>query len=264
MPRIRWDELPAAARRAVADHTGDIITTAPSTRSGPSGFATMLHTAAGAVLVKGVPLAHPQVRTQQREAEVNPYLPATCPRLLWHVRAGGWALLGYELIVARQAVYEPGSPDLPRVETAVAELQHTQLPAGAPAQDAAERWAEYAGSEDASPLTGTTLLHTDLAPHNVLISGRARVTGWTRPTRGAAWIDPAVLILRLMDAGHTAADADMWAKRFPAWAEAPRTHVQLFNQLNARRWSALATEDPQPWKQRMAELARAWASHWEG
>jgi hypothetical protein len=69
---------------------------------------------------------HPQIKTQQREADINPYLPATCPRLLWRIVESGWDLLGYEH--GRTADFSPDSPDLPRVVTALAALARTLCP----------------------------------------------------------------------------------------------------------------------------------------
>lgn len=262
MDRIHWDELPAEARAAVTEHTGPVLKAETSSSGVNSGIAARLHTAGPTVFVKGVPADHPQARTQQREADVSPFLPEACPRLLWRVEAAGWDLLGYEYLDGRHADYTPGSPDLALVAGAVVELQRVELPTDAPVKDAAQRWAAYAGGEDTSPLAGATLLHTDLAPHNVLVTDRAHLIDWAWPTRGAAWIDPAVLILRLMEAGHSAAEADAWAHRLPSWAGAPRAGVQLFSDANARTWGEIAGADPQPWKRRMHELALAWVGYW--
>lgn len=263
MDRIHWEALPAAARAAVTDHTGIVIKAETAAGGVNSGIAARLHTLDTTVFVKGVPTDHPQIATQQREADVNPYLPAASPRLLWHVTEAGWDLLGYQHLDARHAAYEPGSPDLPLVADAVAELQDVELPDEVKAKEAPQRWAAYAGDEDTAPLAGRTLLHTDLAPHNVLITNRAHLIDWAWPTRGAAWIDPAVLILRLMEAGHSAVEADAWAAgRFPSWANAPADAVQVFNDANARLWAEVAGADPRAWKRRMSDLACEWASYW--
>jgi Ser/Thr protein kinase RdoA (MazF antagonist) len=93
-----------------------------------------------------------------------------------------------------------------------------------PLKRAEERWAGYVESAVALELLrGDTLLHTDHNPMNVLIADAAvHLVDWAWPTRGAAWIDPACLALRLMAAGHGPAEAEACAARVPAWAEAPR------------------------------------------
>ena len=261
MLRSRWDDLPPAARAAVEDRTGPILRTRTASAGANSAVATTLYTADSTVFVKGVPTDHPQIRTQQREADVNPHLPASSPRLLWRVRDAGWDLLGYEHVAGRHADYEPGSEDLPLVADALAELQRTPCP-DVPLKLAEQRWSEYAGPRGVDQLAGTTLLHTDLAWHNVLITNRAHVIDWAWPTRGAAWIDPAVLVLRLIEAGHTAQAADAWAHRLPSWSTAPSEAVAAFSEANANAWDEIARNDPQKWKKNMARIAHDWVTYW--
>ncbi|MFE1854121.1 aminoglycoside phosphotransferase [Streptomyces sp. NPDC059489] len=260
--RIHWTGLPAAARAAVEAHTGPVVRADTASAGVNSGIAATVTTATATLFVKGVPAGHPQVRTQRREAAINPYLPAASPRMLWHVQAGGWDLIGYQRLTGRHADYTPGSPDLPLVAHAVNELQDTPCP-DIELKRAEQRWASYAGSSDASTLAGNTLLHTDLAPHNVLVNDRAHIIDWAWPTRGAAWIDPAVLILRLMEAGHTARAADEWAcEHIPSWQPAPHLDVLAFSRANAAAWDEIARNDPQGWKKEMSRHAHDWVTFW--
>jgi hypothetical protein len=260
--RIHWTDLPAAARAAVEAHTGPVLSADTAQAGVNSGIAATVRTAKTVLFVKGVPADHPQVRTQHREAAINPYLPPASPRMLWHIQAGDWDLIGYQRLTGRHADYTPGSPDLPLVAHAVAELQATPCP-DIELKRAEQRWSTYAGSSDVSVLAGNTLLHTDLAPHNMLISDRAHVIDWAWPTRGAAWIDPAVLILRLMEAGHSAAGADAWARAsFASWASAPPAAVTVFADASAAAWDEIARNDPQGWKKNMARHAHDWVTYW--
>ncbi|MGW1489760.1 aminoglycoside phosphotransferase [Streptomyces sp. NPDC002402] len=261
--RIHWDDLPLAAHAAIEQHTGPVLSAETTTGGVNSGIAAIVRTARSVLFVKGVPADHPQVRTQQREAEINPYLPAACPRLLWHVREGGWDLIGYERIVGRHANYSPGSPDLPLVARALVELQNTPCP-DIELKRAEDRWSGYAGPAGVEQLIGDALLHTDLAPHNLLITTRGHLIDWAWPTRGAAWVDPAVLILRLMEAGHPAPSADAWARdQFPTWATAADASVLAFSEANARTWDEIARNDPQVWKKNMSRLAHDWLNYWQ-
>ncbi|MER6616288.1 aminoglycoside phosphotransferase [Streptomyces xantholiticus] len=262
MPRVHWNDLPEPARNAIIERTGPVQKVETAQGGANSGFAARVHTASDVIFVKGMPATHSQMPTQRREAAINPYLPAASPTLLWNVQEGGWDLLAYECILARHADYTPGSPDLPLVAAALGELQAIDGPSLASVKEAPTRWATYLGG-DAELLAGTTLLHTDLAPHNVLITDRAHLIDWAWPTRGAAWIDPAVLILRLMEVGHTAQDADRWAGRFRSWATAPSVAVAAFSRANMRVWAEIVSHDPLPWKQHMAEAAREWTAYWE-
>ncbi|MDQ6616449.1 MAG: hypothetical protein M3083_17340 [Actinomycetota bacterium] len=92
----------------------------------------------------------------------------------------------------------------------------------------------------------------------------ARLIDWAWPTLGAAWLDPACWVLRLIVAGHTAEGAERWARRVPAWQTATRNHLSMFAVANARLWDEIATSDPKPLKARMRAAARSWADHRKG
>jgi hypothetical protein len=247
----------------VHECTGPVLAAANVSTGANSGLAVKLHTQTGPVFVKGIRLDHPQVKTQAREAGVNSYLPPSAPRLLWHVQAGGWDLLGFELVDGRIADYSPGSPDLPLVVTALEELAAVDVPE-IPLLDCAQRYAAY--SDQAELFVGSALLHTDMAPHNVLVDGTgegvAHLIDWAWPTRGAAWVDPAVWIIRLIDAGHTPKTAEEWAARLSAWRAAPRSTMTAFAGANAVMWEEIATNSPDvEWQKSMAVSARLWADY---
>ncbi|WP_158734445.1 hypothetical protein [Streptomyces sp. NRRL F-2747] len=95
------------------------------------------------------------------------------------------------------------------------------------------------------------------------MTDRAHLIDWAWPTRGAAWIDPAVLILRLMEGGHSAEAADAWARgEFPSWAAARHTAVAAFSEANAHTWDEIARHDPQDWKKHMGRIAPDWVTYW--
>jgi hypothetical protein len=97
----------------------------------------------------------------------------------------------------------------------------------------------------------------------MLISDRAHIIDWAWPTRGATWIDAAVPILRLMEAGHSAAGADAGARAsFASWTSAPPAGVAVFADASAAAWDEIARNDPQDWKKNMARHAHDWVTHW--
>jgi hypothetical protein len=51
---------------------------------------------------------------------------------------------------------------------------------------------------------------------------------WSMPCRGAAWIDTALMVIRLIRAGHSPAQAEAWAARTPAWSAARHEAVDAF------------------------------------
>ncbi|WP_406395931.1 aminoglycoside phosphotransferase [Streptomyces sp. NBC_00887] len=256
MSRIPFDQLPADVRQAVADKTGAVHQATTVSGGMNSGIASVLRTENGSIFVKGIPADHPQAAAQRREAAVAPHLPPSCPHLYWHLAVDGWSILGYEVIDGRHADYSPGSADLSLVAAALAELQGIAAPADVDIKDAADRWADYAPPGTLHHFEGKTLLHTDFAPDNVLITqGRARLVDWAWPTRGAAWIDPGALVLRLMDAGHSAEQAIAFADRFPSWCNAAPEVLAAFGAATATLWREIAEQDSDEWKQGMAEHA---------
>ena len=85
------------------------------------------------------------------------------------------------------ADYSPGSLDIPKVIAALLQLQELTCP-DIDLKQADQRWASYTSAPDL--LVGTSLLHTDWSPGNVLVNERAYLVDWAWPTKGAAWIDP--------------------------------------------------------------------------
>lgn len=115
------------------------------------------------------------------------------------------------------------------------DLSRAEVPDGyEPVKYADDRWKSCdADPSDAEMLDGTALIHTDWMPGNVLISeGRAWLIDWAWATLGAAWIDPACWLLRLMAHGHTAEDAESIASCLPAYRAADPAHVDAFARAN--------------------------------
>ncbi|MGV9908894.1 hypothetical protein ACWEWD_04580 [Streptomyces tendae] len=84
------------------------------------------------------------------------------------------------------------------------------------------------------------------------MDARAHIIDWAWPTRGAAWIDPAILVLRLLEAGHRLVEADAFASRFSSWRTAPAEAKEAFAAANAAAWQEIARADPASWKAAMA------------
>jgi len=90
------------------------------------------------------------------------------------------------------------------------------------------------------------------------------IIDWAWPTRGAAFIDPACLLLRLMLDGHTAPQAEAWAAQFTSWRTTPHEAINVFAVACARLHDEMACYDPQPWKKRFAAVAQDWAEYRSG
>ncbi len=262
MQRRQWSDLPDEARAAVEAYTGPVLKAVPTGGGLNSGLASVLHDADGAVFVKGLPADHAQAWTQGREAAIAPHVADVAPRMLWHVRAGDWDLIGYEHIDGRHADYTPGSPDMSRVAEALALLGKTPCP-DVPVKTV-HRWQDYVDRpEDLNRLDGVALLHTDLNPTNILVpgDGRALLVDWAWPTRAAAWIDPACWVVWLVAAGHTPAEAERQAAAIPSWSQADAVALDMFARVQARLWAEIADDTPGRWAEGVAEAAAQWEKH---
>ncbi|MDQ7802655.1 phosphotransferase [Amycolatopsis sp. A133] len=253
--------LPPAARAAVEVEIGEIRRVEPLASGLNSAFAAVLHTADGAVFVKGMPEGHPGVRGQQREAAIAPHISGIAPRLRWHLNPAGWDLLGFDHLPGHTADLSPGSPDLAslaRTLTRLGELEPPPLPLPRIEQ----RWTGLADDADLALLADEHLLHTDLNPNNILVSdGRAWLVDWAWPTLGAPWVDPACAALWLIAEGHTPTAAETWARTLPAWTRVPRDGLDTFVAVSSRLWTTIADDDAQPWKLALRNAANLWLTH---
>lgn len=241
-PRVAWGELDPAVRACVEDAVGPVGSAATVWTGFSCDFAAALGTAYGSYFVKGVPLGHPAVAQQRVEAAVAPYVTALSPRLVEHIREFGWDVLVFEYVDAAHVDLSPGSPDLPCVAEALRSLGALPPPGDDLALErVADRWAEYLDATALSLLRGDHLLHTDLNPHNLLCGGgRAYVVDWATAARGPAWVDVAHAVLRLMEQGHTAVDAEAWARQVPCWRAVSAAEIDALVTANVRAWRAMA------------------------
>lgn len=262
LTRTDWEDLPGAARVAVEKHAGPVVSARTVPQGLNSAVAAVLTTRWGKVFVKGLRQDYPRRNTQDLEWMVAPYVAAVAPRLVWRVEEAGWDLLGFEYVDGRHADYEPGSPDLGPLLDTMTVLGRTPCP-DLPIRNAAERWRPYLDSpQDAEWLQGEQLLHTDYNPLNVLMVGRrALLVDWAWPTRGAGWVDPACLILRLIAGGHTPMQAERVVSVLPAWQAAPTAGVDVFAAASVRLWEEISVRDSVSWTGRMAGAARLWLEY---
>ncbi|MEU2021967.1 aminoglycoside phosphotransferase [Streptomyces sp. NPDC016469] len=268
--RIVLDQLPPAARTAVEEHTGPLLTVEEATEGFNSEIAARVTSAAGTWHVKGLRTDHPRAWTQHREATVAPFLTGLAPSLRWHVETAGWDLLGFEALTGHHAVYAPGSPDLPEVASLLRRLGDAPCP-GIELRRAEQRLERYAvHPDDLHFFAGPHLLHTDLNNTNVLVDDdapageRARLVDWAWATRGAAWLDAGYWVIWLIASGHTPASAEHRAAEIPSWHTAPAEGITAFAAANANVWSEISSADPDPWTQRLAAAATAWHVHRSG
>ncbi|MEU4801276.1 hypothetical protein [Actinosynnema sp. NPDC023587] len=280
--RRDWYDLPEELRQAVEHRTGQVTATTSPEAGRNSELAVTLSTASGPVFCKGITTGSPLVTMHRNELAVGPHLPADlAPRLLWHIDAAGWLLLGFEHLAGHHADLSPESDDLPAVADAVARL-HRTTPPPTPRRPMANQWAHGLRTELASPLPddadpwsatnadlvsdwaakapdhmhGDHLVHSDLNPANFLITDTAKVVDWAWWRTGAPWIDPALLVIRLIAAGHPPDAAEHWAARHsPDFAATPSDALTAFAASTLRLWERRFANTPP------TAAARTWTRH---
>ena len=267
IPRVDWEQLPPGARDAVEALIGPVQS---ATTVGPGqncAIATLLNTQQGRVFVKGLRTDQRGVVIQQREAAINPHVRAVSPELMWRIEIDGWDLLCFEYVDGRGADYAPGSADLPHLVATMRRLAELPCPNLPPVcfRPAEQRWAEAIDDPAAREmLAGDTILHTDYNPANVLVTahGNVQIIDWAWPTKGAAWIDPACLVPRLIAWGHSPASAEEIARENPAWADAEPAAIDRFASALTSLWCEIARDQPgETWKQTLAACAQQWLGH---
>lgn len=261
---VRWEQLPDETRKLVEQRIGPVVRAEPAGAGFNHHVAAILHTHGGGAFIKGVRVGDRRANRQAIEAAVATMAVTISPRMLWHLPdADGWNLLAFEAVIgARHASLAPGTEDLEPVTRALRALGSLESRLGGVTDRIERRWAEYAAPGEVDLLQGEQLLHTDLRPDNMLIrNDRAWVVDWSWPTLGAAWIDPAFVALWLIAEGHHPRDAQAWLQTVPTAKNASKAAMDAFTAINARLWSRIATDDPQPWKSSLAKAADDWASY---
>lgn len=257
--RTKWNDLPERVRATVEGHAGTVHRVDTISSGLNASFTARLHTNMGLTFAKGVP--SDRAIAQRREAEINPHVQPIAPRLLWEVDTQGWHILGFEHLSGRAADLSPGSADLVGIADVLGHLADLATPRNA-CKRIEERWADAAQRAGVGTelLAGDHLLHTDLNPHNILVTDTGpRLVDWSWPTLGAAWVDTACAALWLIAEGHSPAAAESWASRTEVWAETTPKALDVFTKTNVVLWGQIAAAEPRPWKQRLHEAAAAWA-----
>ncbi|GAA4795465.1 hypothetical protein [Streptomyces ziwulingensis] len=248
----------------IQEHTGSVAAIRRTERGFSSDLTAVVDCARGPFFVKAM-RNRPGGRRESliRERLINGYLGHISPPLLWDVEAEEWLVLGFDVVDGRSADFAPGSPDLALVVDAISEIGRLSLPPVA--QDWVEtRWDRFtADSLEAELFRGDSLLYTDINPSNFLVEKRrVWAVDWAWPTRGAGFIDPALLVIQLIAAEHTPGDAEKWAERLPSWREATSQAVDAFAAANLRMYRASVDRKPDvDWLKAMVDACQEWANH---
>lgn len=287
--RLAWEALPAERVAAVEERIGPVIKAEEAGSGLMPGLAATLHAEGGRYFVKAAPADSPARDLYEREIAAGQSLPpgVPAPRLLLASDGGGWLLMVFEHAGGHDADLSPGSADLPAVSGTVQAIGAARAWDGAPPvaanvaalQDKASRllashpdgppWDMYAAAIsdfDSGWLAGTSLVHYDLHSANLQVDagGTAKALDWSFACSGAPWVDFALLLPRLIEAGHTPADAEQFAAQLPAWKCAPPRAVtalaalwSLFREYKAH----YGPRHARGIRAQAAEAGRAWVAH---
>jgi hypothetical protein len=225
--------MPANIRAAVTDQTGPVT----AAHDIPDGYnclaAVVLDTPAGQVFVK----ATGPDGSALREASLSPVVTGIGPRFRWFVAVDGWHITGHDALpAARHTQLGPDSGDLPLLADLLARAARIPAPAHLPAW--ADQWTGHATPAELAHLHGDTLIHGDINEHNALISGgRAWLVDWDTASSGPAWVDTAEAVVRAMEDGCGAEEAQGFAEAVPAWRAAAPAAIRAWADVRCRAFT---------------------------
>ncbi|WP_046472448.1 aminoglycoside phosphotransferase family protein [Allosalinactinospora lopnorensis] len=241
MDRFTWAHLPEPARTAFEAEFGRVRLTTTTPAGLTVGIASIVETESTAVFVKAIPARSPAAASYRRELAVAAARPKSAPRLLW-VSDAGWITLVWEYVSGRHvdlardadeviaALVATGRcpVDLPPVtdedeKVAVLLAAARRTVADPPSDlehiDLYSRAITRVSEDD---FAGGALVHADPAISNMIATtDGVRLVDWALAARGPAWLDSALLIAPMIEAGYSPAAAEAWAAQYPAWAHAP-------------------------------------------
>jgi aminoglycoside phosphotransferase (APT) family kinase protein len=288
MTTLHWESLPASTVTTIEDHTGPVIKAETITTGLMPGLAAVLHTGTARYFLKAAPHDNPAYHLYAREHAANTALPpgSPAPPMLLAADTAEWLVMVFQYVDAPDADLSPGSPDLPGILATLAAINSVPAPGTAPPVTAnvtaltdkaaallakhpdGHPWDMYAAAIDgftADALTGTTLVHYDLHPGNLKVTGNGVLAlDWAFACAGTPWTDAALLTPRLIEAGHSPASADSLMSRHPAWKTAPPAAVTALGALWTIFREYKAQYGPQharPYREQAARAGRSWITY---
>ncbi|MYV66949.1 phosphotransferase [Streptomyces sp. SID2131] len=267
--RVDWEQLPAELRNEVEGRAGK-VRAAERVSTGLNSPAAFVITTArkGRLFFKGIRLDDPDSAEAMRTEEgVNATVAGVSPAIRHSFNVAGWHCLAFVHIDGRHIDLSPGTKDLDALAFVLNRMQRftgddrNLRNANLAIPRLVDRFTGFLNDGDADLLSGSSLLHTDTNPHNIMIGtpgGDAYVVDWAMPAFGPAWVDMANTAVRLMEEGQPAADAVAWLNAFPAWQAADPKAVEAYVGATCRQWAArIGEKDAKSSNDRFRQLVPA-------
>lgn len=250
--RSDWAALPPAVTEEIADRLGE-TRIAPAASGDHAEIAATVTGTSGPVFVKAA-RSDLGVRSLRYELQVGEALqPPRSPAVLWQFDVDGWLVAGFDHLDGPHADLSPASPDLNLLATAIKELADAPEPA-IPLYNPQARLGFSHPAMD-----GVSLIHTDLNPANLIVTGKGlRIVDWAYATKAAPWLELAMIVPWLIGSGHTPAQAEQWLAQFPAWNSVGEDVLDHFAHSNAAKWAAKAQTSSLPWVHDLADWTGQW------
>jgi aminoglycoside phosphotransferase (APT) family kinase protein len=287
--RFQWESFPSGHVAAIEEVTGPVVKAESVAGGLMPGLAAVVHAASGQYFVKAAPADSPAARLYEREVAANAALSSSvpAPRMRYSSAEGGWLVMLFDFLDARDADLSPGSPDLGGVLAAVAAINAAPAWSAAPPvtvnvaalqdkagallakQDGGWRGDMYRAAIadfDTAALVGDRLVHYDLHPGNLKVTADADVVAvdWAFACAGAPWLDAALLVPRLIEAGHSPAAAERLVASLPGWQTAPPPAVTALAALWTmfREYKAsYGPDDARGFREQAARAGRSWVEY---
>ena len=254
--RKDWTALPDAVASGIAERAGGTRVT-PASGGDHAEIAATVAGPDGKVFVKA---ACSELGQRSLRYEVAATLAVDLPyrpRIHWQFETDGWLVAGFEHLDGRHADLAPGSQDLGLLAAALEDLARTPAACG-------QQWFTPAGRLGFShpAMNGGTLVHSDLNPTNLIMTGTGlRIVDWAYATKAAPWVELALIPQWLIGSGHAPEQAERWLTALSAWSTTGPATLDYFAFRNAEKWSSKAQSSTAAWVHDLAEWTKRWAAY---
>jgi hypothetical protein len=219
----------------------------------------------GQFFVKAFEESDPATSDPQ-EVAVYPLLGKVAPPLVAYERSSDWMVLVYAFADGSHCDLRLGSADVPKVVAVVDAVGGIELP------EALQRfpapWKREASTDEVAALGGSSLLHSDLQPENILVAESAVLVDWTAPRSGSPVINLTELVTQLIAAGHTpeaaeaqVVDCEGWPRNAATIDMAAAVLVRMHRgwEREAPGWAMRYREGS--WLRGISGAVETWAEH---